>query len=51
MSEPLSLPLPPLRRVVTSHDADGKSIIQSDVELPSEVGALVYTMYGLLMNL
>ncbi|PPR05695.1 hypothetical protein CVT26_008936 [Gymnopilus dilepis] len=36
MSEPLSLPLPPLRRVVTSHDADGKSIIQSDVELPSE---------------
>ncbi|KAF8168140.1 hypothetical protein B0H34DRAFT_47813 [Crassisporium funariophilum] len=36
MSNSTSFTLPPVRRIVTTHDAKGLALVQSDSELPSE---------------
>ncbi|KAF8905545.1 hypothetical protein CPB84DRAFT_1676512 [Gymnopilus junonius] len=51
MPDPIFFSLHPLRRIVTAHDNNGNSIIQSDTELPSEVGASLHAVYGLLIRL
>ncbi len=39
MSNPSPSLLPPLRRVVTTHDAHGLAVVESDVLLEQEVGS------------
>lgn len=44
MSSSDSRPFPDLRRIVTTHDDKGVSIIQSDTSVPWEVRALTCAM-------
>ncbi|KAH9486970.1 Oryzines biosynthesis cluster protein J [Psilocybe cubensis] len=41
MSQPFALTLPHLRRIVTSHDNKGHSVVVSDSEIPAEAMELV----------